>query len=79
MALRTHSWAELAVSADDLLIRRVTWFTRWLARQKHYSSQPYEQLASVFEKTGRKDEARDIRYAARERERRGAIEPIDCG
>jgi hypothetical protein len=43
----------------------------WLGKQA-YASQPYEQLASVLQTNGLVDEATDIRYAGRERERREA-------
>jgi hypothetical protein len=48
------------------------WFKQWLARQPRYSPQPYEYLASILEKIGRKDDARAIRYTSRERERSNA-------
>ena len=35
---------------------------KWLAKQKKYSPQPYEQLAAVLEKQGYKDEAEEILY-----------------
>jgi cytoskeletal protein CcmA (bactofilin family) len=44
-------------------------FQCWFEKQKSFSPQPYEQLAVVFQNQGRDDEARDIRYAGRERER----------
>jgi uncharacterized protein YjbI with pentapeptide repeats len=43
----------------------------WLDKQA-YASQPYEQLAGVLQANGLTDEATDIRYAGRERERREA-------
>jgi hypothetical protein len=43
----------------------------WLGKQS-YASQPYEQLAGVLQANGLTDEATDIRYAGRERERREA-------
>jgi hypothetical protein len=45
------------------------WLKSWLALQKRYSPQPYEQLASVLLKMGYKDEANAILYASKERER----------
>ncbi len=43
----------------------------WLGKQA-YASQPYEQLAGVLQANGLTDEATEIRYAGRERERREA-------
>jgi hypothetical protein len=45
-------------------------FQCWFGKQKSFSPQPYEQLAVVVQNQGRDDEARDIRYDGRERERR---------
>jgi hypothetical protein len=56
----------------DVSGRDVKWFKEWLAKQRNYSPQPYEQLASVLVKAGHKDKADDILYAGRERERNQA-------
>jgi uncharacterized protein YjbI with pentapeptide repeats len=53
----------------DILNRDVSWFKDWLGKQKPYSPQPYEHLASVFLKAGYKDKADDILFAGRERQR----------
>jgi hypothetical protein len=47
----------------------VSWFKEWLEKQKSHSPQPYEQLASVLQKTGHKEKANDILYYGKERER----------
>ena len=41
----------------------------WLARDKPYTPQPYEQLASVLRGMGHLKEANDVLYAGRERSR----------
>jgi hypothetical protein len=46
-------------------------FKSWLKKQKHYSRQPYEQLASILQKAGYKERASDILYESKERERNG--------
>lgn len=61
-----------AEAKEDVMTREVSWFEEWLAKQKNYSSQPYEQLANSFDKFGYKDKAREIRYASKERERSSA-------
>jgi hypothetical protein len=50
--------------------RNIAWLKKWLAKQKRYSPQPYEQLASVLLKTGYRDKAEEILYESKERERR---------
>lgn len=49
--------------------RDIFWLKEWLGRQKRYSPQPYEQLASVLRKAGHTEKANAILYAGRERER----------
>jgi uncharacterized protein YjbI with pentapeptide repeats len=45
-------------------------FANWFrSKLGHYSSQPYEQLASVIEEQGDEDLAKDIRYEGREARR----------
>jgi uncharacterized protein YjbI with pentapeptide repeats len=56
-------------SITAMLTRDVSWFEKWLAKQPKYSSQPYEQLASVFQRAGYKDRANAILYRSKERER----------
>lgn len=55
-------------------IKPPSWFKNWLSRQKHYTPQPYEQLASVLQKAGYKEKAKEIMYESRERERKGVEE-----
>ena len=55
-------------STSDMGSREIAWCKGWLARQPRYSPQPYEYLASILEKAGRKDDAHAIRYTGRERE-----------
>jgi hypothetical protein len=53
----------------DMASRSSSWWVNWLAREKHVSPQPYEQLASVLTRLGYKEKARDILYASKDRER----------
>lgn len=55
--------------ASDLTRRDVGWFKEWLAKQRPYSPQPYEQLAGVFRKAGQTQKAVAILYESKERER----------
>lgn len=57
---------------DDIKIvsRDSTWFLNWLRKQKKYTPQPYEQLASILQKAGYKGKASDILYESKERERK---------
>lgn len=55
-------------------IKNPSWFKNWLSRQKNYTPQPYEQLASVLQKAGYKENAKEIMYESRERERKGIEE-----
>jgi hypothetical protein len=55
---------------EDRLAPRSRWFLIWLAKQNKYTSQPYEQLASILQKAGYKKKASDILYASKERERK---------
>ncbi len=48
--------------------RDANWMEGWLAKQDHYSPQPYEQLAKVLRESGHKDKADRILYASKERE-----------
>jgi hypothetical protein len=47
-------------------------FNRWFDKLLQYSRQPYEQLATVLQTQGDIGSATDVRYSARERERRDA-------
>lgn len=49
-------------------------YIAWLSKNERYSPQPYEQLASVFERMGHSEEASDVRYAGHERARARAYE-----
>ena len=44
-------------------------FTNWLSRDKPFSFQPYQQLASVLRNTGKSSTADKVLFAAKERER----------
>jgi hypothetical protein len=44
-------------------------FEQWLGRQKRYSRQPYEQLATVLQAQGEIENATAVRFAERERDR----------
>ncbi|MBU0515276.1 MAG: hypothetical protein KJ621_10945 [Proteobacteria bacterium] len=62
--------------SPDMTDRPASWFIDWLARQKTYSPQPYEHCAKVLREAGRPDVANEVLYAAKNRERRLAINPI---
>ncbi len=57
---------------DDMAQRPARWFIDWLAKDRSFSPQPYQQLAEVFRAGGQTGKAHDILYAGRERERRAA-------
>jgi hypothetical protein len=57
---------------DAIRDRPVSWFVDWLARDRDFSRQPYQQLAAVFSAAGYPDRAAAVLYAARERERKEA-------
>ncbi len=50
----------------------IKWLKKDRANSNRYSPQPYTQLASVLVAAGRRDQANDILFAGRERERRSA-------
>ncbi len=52
--------------------RPARWFIDWLAKDRTFSPQPYQQLADVFRAGGQTGKAYAILYAGRERERRAA-------
>jgi hypothetical protein len=54
---------------SDMAARTTKWWKGWLARQKDFSPQPYEQLAVVLQKLGQKDKANDISFESMNRER----------
>jgi hypothetical protein len=60
----TYKSMELDSEADVAAIKL------WLNKQQKYAVQPYEHLAQLFESRGDKQTATEIRYAARDRERR---------
>ena len=53
------------------------WFVEWLARDKSYTPQPYQQASKVLRAMGQPEMADDVLYAGRERERREAWEGDD--
>ncbi len=54
--------------ANDMATREISWFEKWLEKDKSYSPQPYEQLASVLRKEGHMGLADNVLYAGRDRE-----------
>jgi hypothetical protein len=62
---------------SDLTRRDVRWFRGWLAKQKAYSPQPYEQIAGVFRNAGQTQKAIAILYQSKERERREVAHGLD--
>ncbi len=61
--------------ASDMAERSADWFIGWLAKDKSYSPQPYEQLATVLRNAGHAGKANDVLYGSKERERGLAAEP----
>jgi hypothetical protein len=57
------------VGSADLRRRTPEQWIDWLARDRTFSSQPYNQLATVLIAAGRRAAADDILFAGRERER----------
>ncbi len=53
------------------------WFVDWLARDKPYTPQPYQQASKVLRAMGQPEMADDVLYAGRERERKEAWEGGD--
>ncbi len=60
----------IADNNKDLAKRDITWLKKWLNKQKKYSPQPYEHLASVLLKSGHVSMANSILYDGRERKRK---------
>ncbi len=56
----------------DVASRGISWLKAWLQKQKEYSPQPYQHLASVLRKAGHRHKANDVLYAGKERERKQA-------
>jgi len=69
---RLRSRSQRMSERDLMSDRSIDWFENWLSKQKHYSPQPYRQLATVLRVQGFPQAADDILYAGRERERREA-------
>ncbi len=49
--------------------RESKWFIQWLAKDKTFSPQPYQQLAKVLNTMGYSSKANDILFAGKDRER----------
>jgi hypothetical protein len=56
----------------DMQARDVQWYIDWLARDRTYSPQPYEQLAAVFHAAGHPAKSSTILYKSRRRARKEA-------
>lgn len=57
----------------DLTDRPASWFVSWLARQKKYSPQPYQQCAKVLREAGQPWKAAEVLFAGKERERKNSV------
>ena len=66
-----------AAGAAAMRTRSADEWQDWLDRDPNFSTQPYAQLAGVLAQEGNRQVADDIAYAARERERRDAIQRED--
>jgi hypothetical protein len=57
-------------AVDSVMVSRPAgWFIQWLARDKTYSPQPYQQLAGALRAAGENGKANAVLYAGWERER----------
>jgi len=54
---------------SDLAARSAEWWTDLLRRDERFSPQPYEQLSTLLDKLGEPEKAKEVRFAARDRER----------
>ena len=57
------------VQRQDMRNRPIGWWRGWLKRDPVYSTQPYAQLAAVLAAAGNRDDAADIHFFGRDRER----------
>jgi hypothetical protein len=57
------------VGSADMRRRNPEQWIDWLARDRTFSPQPYNELATVLTAAGRRDTAEAILFAGRERER----------
>jgi hypothetical protein len=57
-------------------IGKADWFEKILARQKHFSPQPYQQLGALLQKEGYEERAREILWAGKERQKKETLRPI---
>jgi hypothetical protein len=63
----------LPTEPDSKLGRGADWFEAWLMKQKHYSPEPYQQLAAVLRNQGQLGIADEILYAGKKRETETAL------
>jgi hypothetical protein len=66
--IREHLDVQVADKSDNSPqsksgLKRIDWYKNWLKKDKQYSPEPYEQLASVLRRAGLSEEANDILYA----------------
>jgi hypothetical protein len=67
--LTGFTYRSLSTDEDPSKARGAAWFETWLSRQKTYTPEPYQQLATVLRNQGRPETADKILYAGKERER----------
>jgi hypothetical protein len=53
----------------EMVRRRMTWWDKWARRDPNYSPTPYEQLAAALIASGNREDADEIRYLGRVRQR----------
>jgi hypothetical protein len=58
----------LESGASGMRLRDPAWYRGWLARDREFSRQPYQQLAATFRAAGDTDRADAVLIAARDRE-----------
>ncbi|MBI4797780.1 MAG: hypothetical protein HY794_03385 [Desulfarculus sp.] len=59
-------------AGDHMTSWPASWFIKWLAKQKEYSPQPYEQCAKVLREAGQAGKANRVLFAGKVRERQEA-------
>ena len=53
---------------SNIALRSSDWWVRWLARDKEFTPQPYQQLAATLKQAGQVDKSNDVLYAQKRRE-----------
>ncbi len=54
----------------DMATRKISWFKKWLGKQKNYSPRPYQQLAKILKNAGYEDKATEILFEGKKRQQK---------